>query len=402
MITLTPPEELQLQTNRYKLLTRLLGPQGYVNGDKGICALPSVTLKWTGTTDQPNGSLVLVEVNGSPRITAVHNVTVVNGAFEFFMPIEPFGSTYVGGTSKRIPNNIIIVTINDDMTQQSYQAMNWFLAPTLLLEQLERTYLAAEQDLANRNLYDSETFPQVATLAEFQRKWAEPLGLSKDVSQSVAQYKAFVQIVYTYLNNIVDWDTYAQGAEVTGFGTYDCLAVPLATLFGETPNVYRWYDLWLSGMGHYLPLEIAPPSLTVSWEEYSFYFKDAGVRCLVAGSYTVTAGQTTYLYLDGTLDADGYLAMQGNVTRPDSIPFLEYWPVAKITADGTKITAIEENGLMVDNYGESQNFARNTLVVEFDSDFSATLKAIAVIAANLLKPSYARVLLKFAGVFYEV
>lgn len=399
--TLTFPEVLEMGNTRWEWLKLTLGPLRYVYGFSSVAAYSPKPMLWTGVTDQEDGSTVTVSVNGTLRKTT----TVSSGAFSFRMPLELFGEEQSDGTYK-LPNNIITLSVGDDSNVYAVDARNWAVLTTPFIRQAEQIFNTILKTQANFHLYDVDGREYSATYKGFYDHWGYYLDeLTRDSSISLSIYKAFIRSVFFYLNNEVNWDRVVEyDTDIRGAGCYDGLVEPMYELLGERPQVWSLYDKWVSGMNHYLPIEVdSYPSLTVEWgEDFSRYFNKKGVLTLPAGSYTLDVDFEGWLYLDGSLDSNYELEIQTGDLPTTGIPYLDFWPLAYVVTDATKVTSISENGVLdVDTYGEQFEQAKRTIILSFQNDYADEIKAMAFKAIKHLKAAYVYPLLKFNGTFYD-
>jgi hypothetical protein len=387
MLTLTPPTTLKLNNRRFKYIKHMIDSDSVWNTSPNTTLLANKALRWHGTTDSTAGTTVTVYVNES-----LHTTTTVNsdGTFEFAVPLQEMGRKITVGSVDyfTIPNTVIKVEVGSEEVTKGVHGAYWPLAAWLQADESDIIIDALHDTLGNGLLYASDNDEHTPTYTSLYNKFGKLFDINKLSTQTASQYTTIIQTAV---------DASRQK------GLYNALILPLTAITGETPRVGKYKDfsdMRFATLGKISVLN--PPSLDFTVDEWYGYAGDGVTGRLIDTTSSVSAVVGwTYVYVDGTLNSDGYLTLKTSSNTPAGIYGKDYVFLGALYCDGTKISGMIGNKFI---YGRSKYISgdahRFTIRIEFLNDYTSDEVDQMQAVLRWVKPAYALCILKFPSNTY--
>ncbi len=387
MITLTPPATLKLNNDRFKYIKHLIDTDSVWNTSPNTTFLANKALRWHGTTDAAAGTTVEVSINDSAYTTTT---VQSDNTYEFGMALQELGKkiTADGVECFTVPNTVVTVTIDGEQITKGVHGTYWVLASWLQVDESDKIIDGFNDAFSAGLLYDSDNSDHAPTYSNLYQKFGRLFGINKLSIQTATQYK-------TIIRSVVD--------AAREKGLYNALINPLTAITGETPRVGKYKDFSDMRFANLGKLSVlSPPSREFTVAEWYGYAGEGTTGRLVDTTSSVPAAAGwTYVYVDGTLNADGYLAIQTASNTPAGVYGKDYIFLGALYCDGTKITGMVGNKFIYGNSkyisGDASRFA---IRIEFLNDYTTDQVAQMQAALHWLKPAYALCILKFPSNTY--
>ena len=277
------------------------------------CAYANVPLLWTGSTSPANpGAQVRVYQSNDvhPDTLVVSGVlTDADGAFTF--PL-----TLMRGVNK------VIVEVDNESTTFYLTAYNWLVLTTAIAGELSE--FKDEYDQVKRNnILQSSVSSLDIELPSLYKNFGYYTNIKKLPSQTVEEYNDFIVTMF---------EAYERG------DMRESVKAPITAITGQSVFIRAWKEEDLIGLDPHFKLSVYdPPSFTVAYNG-GIYDIDMVNYELQPGLTSVNPNSITYLYVNTTLDVNGYAEVLKTTVEMDPVDYRK--DLGVVTSNSTCITYI--------------------------------------------------------------